>query len=53
MMGGVNESHDYVQLMDFGYVDSSGKPVITNTLLQGGIVAVYYLGTLLGCLLGG
>lgn len=52
-MGGVNESHDYVQLMDFGYVDSSGKPVITNTLLQGGIVAVYYLGTLLGCLLGG
>ncbi|KAF4308317.1 MFS monosaccharide transporter [Botryosphaeria dothidea] len=70
MMGGVNESHDYVQLMDFvleyelyyirGYRVTYPPPnathylpVITNTLLQGGIVAVYYLGTLLGCLLGG
>lgn len=33
--------------------DLSTEPVITNSLLQGGIVSVYYLGTLVGCLLGG
>ncbi|KAK0621090.1 Sugar transporter STL1 [Lasiodiplodia hormozganensis] len=53
MMGGVNESPHYVHLMGFGHVDGTGKPVVTKTLLQGGIVAVYYLGTLLGCLVGG
>ena len=36
-----------------GYIDTDGKPQITNSLLQGGIVSVYYLGTLVGCLLGG
>lgn len=40
--------------MGFGYVDPVTKePVITDSLLQGGIVSVYYLGTLCGCLLGG
>jgi sugar porter (SP) family MFS transporter len=54
MMGGVNNARDYIDLMGFGYVDSStGDPVVTNSLLQGGIVSVYYLGTLCGCLLGG
>ncbi|KAL9080465.1 MAG: hypothetical protein Q9157_000779 [Trypethelium eluteriae] len=52
-MGGVNESNDYIREMGLGYIDAEGNPVITRTLLQGGIVSVYYLGTLLGCLLGG
>lgn len=53
MMGGVNESDDYVHTMGFGHVDDNGKVVVTNALLQGGIVAIYYLGTLVGCLWGG
>lgn len=56
MMAGVNNSKDYIDLMGFGYtemVDGSPTPVVTNSLLQGGIVAVYYLGTLCGALLGG
>ena len=54
MMGGVNNAKHYVELMGFGYIDEeSGDPIITDSLLQGGIVAVYYLGTLFGCLLGG
>lgn len=52
-MGGVNTSHDYVTLMGFGYVDDAGTVVTTDALLKGGIVSVYYLGTLFGCLLGG
>ncbi|KUJ07912.1 general substrate transporter [Mollisia scopiformis] len=52
MMGGVNSSFDYVQTMGFGHVEN-GTITVTNTLLQGGIVSVYYLGTLIGCLLGG
>lgn len=54
MMGGVNNAKHYVDLMGFGYVDEETKePIITDSLLQGGIVSVYYLGTLAGCLLGG
>ncbi|GIZ41343.1 hypothetical protein CKM354_000464900 [Cercospora kikuchii] len=54
MMGGVNNSKHYIDLMKFGYVDPvTNDPVITDSLLQGGIVSVYYLGTLFGCLLGG
>ncbi|KAI0143507.1 general substrate transporter, partial [Xylariaceae sp. FL1272] len=54
MMSGVNNAPNYVRLMKFGYIDEdTGSPVVTNSLLQGGIVAVYYLGTLLGCLFGG
>jgi MFS family permease len=54
MMGGVNNAKDYIDLMKFGYVDEvTGDPVVTDSLLQGGIVSVYYLGTLAGCLLGG
>ena len=53
-MGGVNNAKNYIDLMKFGYVDpNTGDPVITNSLLQGGIVSVYYLGTLFGALLGG
>jgi MFS family permease len=53
MMGGVNNAKDYIDLMGFGYVDDEGTPVVTDSLLQGGIVSVYYLGTLVGALGGG
>lgn len=54
MMGGVNTSANYAQLMGFGHRDPTTKQVIvTDSLRQGGIVAVYYLGTLFGGLLGG
>ena len=54
MMSGVNNAEDYYTLMDFDHKDpDTGAPVITNTILQGGIVAVYYLGTLVGALGGG
>jgi MFS family permease len=50
----VNNAEDYIKLMGFGYIDPVTKdPVVTDSLLQGGIVSVYYLGTLFGCLLGG
>jgi MFS family permease len=43
--------------MVFGHVEtidgSPNTPVITNSLPQGGIVSVYYLGTLVGALAGG
>ncbi|TVY89500.1 Sugar transporter [Lachnellula willkommii] len=43
--------------MKFGHVEtidgSKNTPVITDSLLQGGIVSVYYLGTLVGGLAGG
>ncbi|KAK8022113.1 hypothetical protein PG993_012880, partial [Apiospora rasikravindrae] len=54
MMGGVNNAKDYIDLMGFGHVDPiTNTPIITDSLLQGGIVSVYYLGTLCGCLFGG
>lgn len=53
VMGGVNNSKDYIDLMKFGYVDEDGTPHITDGLLQGGIMCVFYLGTLIGCLSGG
>ncbi|KAI4115826.1 MAG: hypothetical protein LQ345_003660 [Seirophora villosa] len=54
MMAGVNNASDYYTLMGFGYQDPETKdPVITNSILQGGIVSVYYLGTLIGALSGG
>jgi MFS family permease len=57
MMGGVNNAPDYINTMGFGYVEtingSKNTPVITDSLLQGGIVSVYYLGTLVGAFLGG
>ncbi|KAI9719950.1 MAG: hypothetical protein M1828_005988 [Chrysothrix sp. TS-e1954] len=53
MMGSVNVSIDYaVNTMKFGHVED-GQVVVDNTLLQGGINSVYYLGTLVGCFLGG
>ena len=37
-MGGVNNATDYINLMGFGYVNDEGDPVVTDSLLQGGIV---------------
>jgi len=47
MMGGVNNAKAYIELMCFDDtpVNSDGtlgNPVITNTLLQGEIVSIYY-----------
>lgn len=52
MMGGVNDSPAYVRRMGLGYQEN-GSITVTNTLLQGGVVSVYYLGTLIGCFMGG
>ncbi|KMU74458.1 sugar transport protein 2 [Coccidioides immitis RMSCC 3703] len=50
-------TRDYIDLMKFGHTEtingSPHTPVITDSLLQGGIVSVYYLGTLIGALFGG
>ncbi|KAL5113746.1 hypothetical protein ACEQ8H_008358 [Pleosporales sp. CAS-2024a] len=53
VMGGVNTAYDYYTLMGFGHKGPDGGVVVDKTLLQGGIVSVYYLGTLVGCLVGG
>lgn len=56
VMAGVNNSKDYIDLMGFGYTKMENgelTAVVTDSLLQGGIVSVYYLGTLCGALLGG
>ena len=39
--------------MNIGYVQSDGSQLITKPTYQGGIVAIYYLGTSIGTLLGG
>lgn len=56
-MGGVNNAKNYIDLMRFGYTinteEDTNVPVITDSLLQGGIVASYYLGCLFGALFGG
>ncbi|RMZ23355.1 hypothetical protein D0859_12608 [Hortaea werneckii] len=53
VMGGVNTTRDYAELMTFGHWTGSIVHV-DEPLLQGGIVAVYYLpGTLIGALWGG
>ncbi|KAH0580064.1 hypothetical protein H2248_002878 [Termitomyces sp. 'cryptogamus'] len=58
MMGGVNTSPDYVETMNLGYSTYAGQSegfivTITQPTRQGGIVSIYYLGTLFGCLIGG
>ncbi|KAL8995871.1 MAG: hypothetical protein Q9169_004479 [Polycauliona sp. 2 TL-2023] len=55
MMGGVNGARNYYEdHMHFGHPNpEDGTPVIDDELLQGGIVSIYYVGTLVGCLVGG
>ncbi|MCJ1407859.1 hypothetical protein MMC19_001930 [Ptychographa xylographoides] len=54
LMSGVNNTVNYYQtVMGFGHEGRDGAPVIDNTLLQGGIISIYYLGTLIGAAIGG
>ncbi|KAK7203517.1 general substrate transporter [Myxozyma melibiosi] len=53
MMSGVNNSPNYATRMRFGYGNEEGGVVVTNSTRQGGIVAIYYFGTLLGAVAGG
>lgn len=53
MMAGVNTSPDYVDKMKYGYYDKFGDVTVTDSTRQGGIVAIYYFGTLVGCVFGG
>ena len=54
MMGGVNTAPDYYhKTMKFGHPGPDKSPVIDDGLKQGGIVSIYYVGTLMGCLAGG
>ncbi|PCH43224.1 general substrate transporter [Wolfiporia cocos MD-104 SS10] len=58
MMGGVNTAPDYVRVMGLGYSTYEGPSegyvaTITKPTRQGGIVSIYYFGTLLGCLIAG
>ncbi|KAL5478968.1 hypothetical protein ACEPAI_2255 [Sanghuangporus weigelae] len=58
MMSGVNTSPDYVERMKIGYSTYEGPSqgyvaVITDPTKQGGIVSIYYFGTLIGALWGG
>ncbi|KAK9360057.1 hypothetical protein V1504DRAFT_434244 [Lipomyces starkeyi] len=39
--------------MGFGYLDADGTVHVTDSAKQGGIVAIYYFGTLIGCFIGG
>ncbi|KAH6617487.1 general substrate transporter [Chaetomium tenue] len=49
VMGGVNASPRYVTEVGIGLPDGT----ITDTVHQGGIVSVYYLGCIFGCFAGG
>ncbi|KAI0341180.1 general substrate transporter [Trametopsis cervina] len=58
VMGGVNTSPDYVRTMGLGFSTYEGPSegyvvTITEPTRQGGIVSIYYFGTLIGCLMGG
>ncbi|KAJ3820636.1 general substrate transporter [Lentinula raphanica] len=58
MMGGVNTSPDYVSTMGLGTSSYEGASEgyvvsITEPTKQGGIVSIYYLGTLIGCVIAG
>jgi sugar porter (SP) family MFS transporter len=48
-MGGVNASPNYVPVVGIGLPDGT----VTNTLHQGGIVSIYYLGAIFGAFAGG
>ncbi len=59
MMSGVNNTPDYVKTMKLGNVippsDTEKKYTVdvTNSTKLGGIVAIYYLGAIVGALIGG
>ena len=43
MMAGVNNAVEYYTRMGFAHEGEDGEPVITNSLLQGGIVSLLVL----------
>ena len=49
VMSGINISPSYIDLMDLG--DGTGK--VTNQTKEGGLVCIYYLGSIFGALGGG
>ena len=49
VMGGVNSSPRYVTEVGIGLPDGT----VTDTVHQGGIVSVYYIGCIFGCFAGG
>jgi MFS family permease len=49
VMGGVNSSPRYVTEVGIGHPDGT----VTDTVHQGGIVSIYYLGCIFGCFAGG
>jgi sugar porter (SP) family MFS transporter len=59
MMSGVNITPDYVETMEIGHAIPPKNPgdfwdvEVTHPTKEGGIVAIYYFGTLLGAILGG
>lgn len=52
VMGGVNNSPDYVVEVGIGYIKDN-TAVVTKPIHQGGIVAIYYMGAIIGCFVGG
>ncbi|BFZ65358.1 hypothetical protein YB2330_006524 [Saitoella coloradoensis] len=53
VMAGVNESPDYIRLMNLGPGIIGNLVSPNNVIKQGGIVAIYYLGSIVGGLWGG
>ncbi|KAF7559754.1 hypothetical protein G7046_g4389 [Stylonectria norvegica] len=49
VMGGVNAAPKYVEEVGIGNSDGT----VTDTVHQGGIVSIYYLGAIFGCFAGG
>ena len=52
-MSGVNVTPEYLRLMGTDSAQRTGKLSSRDSAAIGGIVAIYYLGTLFGGLLGG
>lgn len=49
VMGGVNGSPRYIQEIGIGTPDGE----VTDSLHEGGIISIYYLGCIFGCFAGG
>ncbi|GAA5957074.1 hypothetical protein JCM10213_003536 [Rhodosporidiobolus nylandii] len=50
VMGGVNSSPDYLREVGIGNYPTEE---VTDTVHQGGLVSIYYLGCIFGCFIGG
>lgn len=52
-MGGVSAAPSYIHIVSIGSTSSSTSTAITNTPKQGGIISIYYFGSILGAFLFG